>query len=216
MAAELQRFGDTAWRARLPEGADVGRRRGWLEGLRALPGVVDAVVAERHALIVLAPVTPLDEVRDRIARVLAGESTSAPGAAMVPAPREHRVLVRYDGADLAEVASASRLSRAEVVAIHSGAEYEVSSVGFLPGFAYLRALDPRLLLPRRATPRPRVPALSVAIAGPYTAIYPFASPGGWHLLGTAVGFAPFDARDGAVLSLGDRVRFVARDDEAAP
>jgi UPF0271 protein len=124
--------------------------------------------------------------------------------------------VRYDGADLAEVASASGLSQAEVVAIHSGAEYEVSSVGFLPGFAYLRPLDPRLLLPRRATPRPRVPALSVAIAGPYTGIYPFASPGGWHLLGTAVGFAPFDARDGAVLSLGDRVRFVALGDEAAP
>jgi len=85
----------------------------------------------------------------------------------------------------------------------------------LPGFAYLRALDPRLVLPRRATPRPRVPALSVAIAGPYTGLYPFASPGGWHLLGTAVGFAPFDAHTGAAMSLGDRVRFVARDDGAA-
>lgn len=216
MAAELQRFGDTAWRAHLPEGADGTSRRGLLERLRALPGVVDVVVSERHALVVLTRGTPLDGARDGIARVLAGESGSAPGTATRTEPREHRVLVRYDGADLAEVASASGLSQAEVVAIHSGAEYEVSSVGFLPGFAYLRPLDPRLLLPRRATPRPRVPALSVAIAGPYTGIYPFASPGGWHLLGTAVGFAPFDARDGAVLSLGDRVRFVALGDEAAP
>jgi 5-oxoprolinase (ATP-hydrolysing) subunit A len=216
VAAELQRFGDTSWRARLPEGSDGTSRRGLLERLRALPGVVDVVVSERHALVVLARGTPLDGARDGIARVLAGESASAPGAATRSAPREHRVLVRYDGPDLADVAAASGLSQAEVVAIHSGAEYEVSSVGFLPGFAYLRALDPRLVLPRRTTPRPRVPALSVAIAGPYTGIYPFASPGGWHLLGTAVGFAPFDPRDGAALSLGDRVRFVARGDEGAP
>jgi len=114
------------------------------------------------------------------------------------------------------VASASGLSPAEVVAIHSGTAYEVTVVGFLPGFAYLRALDPRLVLPRRATPRPRVPALSVAIAGPYTGVYPFASPGGWHLLGTALGFTPFDARTGAAMSLGDRVRFVAHVDGSAP
>jgi UPF0271 protein len=212
----LEPFGDTAWRAHLPEGSDGASRRELLDGLRALPGVVDAVVSEEHALVVMAPGAPLDGVREAIARTLARGSASAPDEPTRPELREHRVLVRYDGADLAEVASASGLSPAEVVAIHSGTAYEVTVVGFLPGFAYLRALDPRLVLPRRATPRPRVPALSVAIAGPYTGVYPFASPGGWHLLGTALGFTPFDARTGAAMSLGDRVRFVAHVDGSAP
>jgi UPF0271 protein len=210
----LQPFGETAWRARLPEGGDGASRRVLFEGLRALPDVVDVVVSELHALVVLAPGAPLDRARDGIARVLARASESRLDEATEPALREHTVLVRYDGVDLGEVASAAGLPPAEVVAIHAGAAYEVAAMGFLPGFAYLRGLDPRLLLPRRATPRPRVPALSVAIAGPYTGVYPFASPGGWHLLGTAVGFTPFDPRVGAVLSLGDRVRFVACDDEA--
>jgi UPF0271 protein len=129
------------------------------------------------------------------------------------------VRVRYDGADLLAIAHASGLTREEVVAAHCGRTYEVALVGFLPGFAYLRALAPQLVLPRRATPRPRVPALSVAIAGPYTGVYPFASPGGWHLLGVAVGFAPFDPRRGATMALGDRVRFVpdpAREPDGAP
>ena len=99
------------------------------------------------------------------------------------------------------------MTRAEIVRAHAEATYEVAVVGFLPGFAYLRGLDPRLVVPRRATPRPRVPALSVAIAGPYTGIYPFASPGGWSLLGTVVGFVPFDGASGARLRLGDGVRF---------
>jgi len=209
-------FGDTAWRARLPEGSDGASRRVLLEGLRALPDVIDVVVSECHALVVLAPGVPLDGAREAIARTLARASSPAPHEPLRPELREHRVLVRYDGADLADVASTTGLSQAEVVAIHAGTAYEVTAMGFLPGFAYLRALDPRLLLPRRATPRPRVPALSVAIAGPYTGVYPFASPGGWHLLGMAVGFVPFDTGTGAAMSLGDRVRFVALGDEAAP
>lgn len=215
MTVPLEPFGDTAWRARLPEGSDGAARRVLLEDLRALPDVVDVVVSEGHALVVLARGTPLDDAREAIARTIVTAYSTAPRESLRPEPREHRVLVRYDGADLEEVAFASGLSPAEVVAIHAGTAYEVAAIGFLPGFAYLRALDPRLVLPRRATPRPRVPALSVAIAGPYTGLYPFASPGGWHLLGTAVGFAPFDAHTGAAMSLGDRVRFVARDDGAA-
>ena len=216
MAVTLEPFGDTAWRARLPETGDGASRRALLEELRALPGVVDVVISECHALVVLAVGASPEGAREAIARTLAPRSASGPDAPTQPELREHRVLVRYDGADLAEVASASGMSSAEVVAIHAGTAYEVAAIGFLPGFAYLRALDPRLILPRRATPRPRVSALSVAIAGPYTGIYPFASPGGWHLLGTAVGFTPFDARTGAVMSLGDRVRFVAHTREAAP
>ncbi|HEY3821695.1 MAG TPA: carboxyltransferase domain-containing protein [Polyangiaceae bacterium] len=216
MDVALRPFGDTAWRARLPEPSDAGSRRLLFEALRALPDVVDVVVSEQHALVVLARGAPRDEARDGIARVLSRmRATGAEGAARA-ALREHVVRVRYDGEDLAEVASASGLSPAEVVAVHAGATYEVASIGFCPGFAYLRGLDPRLVLPRRATPRPRIPPLSVAIAGPYTGVYPSASPGGWHLLGTALGFAPFDPRTGALLSLGDRVRFVTTPGEAGP
>lgn len=91
--------------------------------------------------------------------------------------------VRYDGDDLYEVAHACGLSVSEVVAAHSGATYSVEFFGFAPGFAYLRGLPERLQLARRATPRNRVPAGAVAIATHYSAVYPSASPGGWHLLG---------------------------------
>lgn len=203
----LEPFGDLAWRARLPEG---GSRRAVLAALRALPRVVDAVVTPHHALVVLAPGRPgeprpaTEAVAEAIERAL-GEGAEDAGVAP---PREHVVAVRYDGADLAEVARAAGVSPDEAAALHAGRVYEVDFVGFQPGFAYLRGLDPRLVLARRASPRPRVPALSVAVAGPYTGVYPFASPGGWNLLGNAVGFAPFDPERGALLAVGDRVRFV--------
>ena len=120
--------------------------------------------------------------------------------------RDHVLRVRYDGSDLEEVARTTGLSRDEVIAIHSAATYTVETIGFAPGFAYLAGLDARLELPRRATPRPRVPAGSVAIAGRQSAVYPFDSPGGWHLIGSVVGVTMFDA-NGSLLALGDRVRF---------
>jgi KipI family sensor histidine kinase inhibitor len=82
-------------------------------------------------------------------------------------------------------------------------------MGFLPGFAYLDGLDPRLELARRETPRPRVPAGALAIAGVQTAVYPFASPGGWHLIGRVVDAAMFTPEAGARLAFGHRVRFVS-------
>ena len=117
--------------------------------------------------------------------------------------------VRYDGPDLADVAIAAGLSTTEVVNRHSALEYRVALLGFVPGFAYLGPIDPALVLPRRASPRARVPAGSVAIAGAQTGIYPADTPGGWHLIGrtAAVLFDP--ARNPpALLAVGDRVRFV--------
>jgi UPF0271 protein len=193
----LEAFGDAAWRVRLPEGAG---GRAVLDRLRALPRVVDAVVTERHALVTFDPAAPPQGVEAAIEQAL-----SAPASAV--SSREHVVRVRYDGQDLAEVARAAGVSVAEAVALHAGGAYVVAAIGFLPGFAYLRGLDPRLEVPRRESPRPRVPPLSVAVAGPYSGIYPFASPGGWNVVGTALGFAAFDASAGAALALGDRVRF---------
>ncbi len=117
----------------------------------------------------------------------------------------------YDGPDLEDVASTLRTSPDEVIEIHQANEYVVELLGFLPGFGYLGPVDPRLRLPRRKAPRPKVPAGSIAIAGGFTGIYPFASPGGWHLLGRAVGVTLFDPnRDPYLLfDPGDRVRFQA-------
>lgn len=119
------------------------------------------------------------------------------------------------GPDLADVARAAGLTEAEVVAVHAGTTYRVYMVGFTPGFAYMARVDPRLALPRRDTPRTRVPAGSVAIAAGQTAVYPAETPGGWHLIGrTRV--RPFDAarRTRFLFRPGDRVRFVAIDRES--
>lgn len=113
-----------------------------------------------------------------------------------------------DGPDLEEVAERTRLAADEVIALHSGAEYRVAMLGFLPGFPYLMGLDPRLAVGRKETPRVRVPAGSVAIGGSQTGVYPCDSPGGWQLIGrTQVGLFDADARPPALLAPGDRVRF---------
>lgn len=121
--------------------------------------------------------------------------------------------VRYGGIygpDLLEVAERLQRTENEVVSLHTAAEYTVLMVGFLPGFPYLGPLPEALHLPRRDTPRLRVPPGSVAIAGGQTGIYPQASPGGWHLIGHT-DFRLFDPneRPPARLHPGQRVRFVA-------
>jgi KipI family sensor histidine kinase inhibitor len=111
------------------------------------------------------------------------------------------------------VAQACGLSVAEVIELHSAGEYRVGAIGFAPGFAYLGELNERLALSRLATPRTGVPAGSLAIAERQTAIYPQASPGGWHLLGLCP-WKLFDVRrtPPCPLALGDRVRFVSIDE----
>ena len=201
MKPRLVPFGDAAYRLPLPPGAN---GRAVLEALRAMPRVVDAVVTERHALFTFDPRggTPdgLDEAVE-----LAEQAASEPLPAL--AVRKHVVSVRYDGLDLEEVARATGMSPADVAARHASRTYIVAAVGFLPGFAYLRELDAKLVLPRRSTPRSRISARSVGIAGPYTGIYPFASPGGWNIIATADAFEAFDVRSGAMMSVGDRVLF---------
>jgi KipI family sensor histidine kinase inhibitor len=110
--------------------------------------------------------------------------------------------------DLAEVAHRTGLSPGEVVRLHSKTQFHVYMLGFLPGFPYMGDLPQRLALPRRADPRVRVPAGSISIATSLTAIYPYESPGGWHLIGTTP-IRLFDAERArpALLVPGDTVRF---------
>lgn len=129
-----------------------------------------------------------------------------------PAGRVIEIPVCYGGAfgeDLEALARSRGLSADEVIAIHSGSHYYVHMLGFVPGFAYLGGLDARLATPRRDTPRPRVPAGSVAIAGEQTAIYPLDTPGGWQIIGrTPLQLFKPDALPPSLLNAGDTVRFV--------
>jgi KipI family sensor histidine kinase inhibitor len=171
-----------------------------------LPGVTDIVPGSVTLTLHYDPL----EIDYASLRDLARELTARAAAAAPPeAGRLHVVPVRYDGPDLADVARRLGLPVREVIALHASRDYEVAFLGFVPGFAYLDGLNQQLVLPRRETPRTRVPAGSVAMAGRQTAIYPAATPGGWHLLGTTPVVA-FDASrtPPALFQVGDRVRFV--------
>ena len=114
----------------------------------------------------------------------------------------------YDGADLEEVARLWGRSAEEVVELHAATEFVVAFCGFQPGFAYCTGLPEELAVPRLPSPRSRVPAGSVALAGPYTGVYPSASPGGWRLVGRTEAALWDPASDPpALLAPGTRVRF---------
>jgi KipI family sensor histidine kinase inhibitor len=163
----------------------------------------------------LVPFDPEVVDRDELAARLAGEARE-----LVEGPPPARetgrtvsLLVRYggdDGPDLDDVAIRTGLTPGEVVTLHAGTTYRVFMLGFAPGFAYLGTLPERLALPRRSEPRLRVPPGSVAIAARQTAVYPFATAGGWHLIGrTDAPLWDIGAEQPALIRPGDAVRFVA-------
>jgi KipI family sensor histidine kinase inhibitor len=198
----LEPLGDRAFLARFSSEPAAG---GWATAVRdrQWPGVTDVVVAYRTVAVFADPeqvdLVYLESVLRAITPI---EDSRCHGKVLV-------IPVLYDGTDLIEVAARLQLSRAEVIELHSRVEYDVFAIGFLPGFPYAGYLPEALAgIARRDSPRLRVPAGSVAIAGRQTAIYPAESPGGWHLLGTTplciadpeAGFFPIRA--------GDRIRFV--------
>lgn len=118
------------------------------------------------------------------------------------------------GPDLGFVASHNNLSEEEVIAIHSGTDYLVYMLGFIPGFTYLGGMDPRIATPRLSSPRTLIPAGSVGIAGEQTGTYPSDSPGGWQIIGrTPVTMYDMSKEEAALLSAGDYVRYVPIDEQ---
>ncbi|MEU2064671.1 allophanate hydrolase subunit 1 [Streptomyces sp. NPDC013455] len=144
----------------------------------------------------------------------AAELTAAPVPKVPPRAGEAVELpVRYDGPDLTAVAAYWQVPEHEVARIHAGTEFTVAFCGFAPGFGYLTGLPEHRHVPRRATPRTAVPAGAVALAGPYTGVYPRSSPGGWQLIGTTDAVLWDHARvPAALLAPGTRVRFVPVED----
>lgn len=117
--------------------------------------------------------------------------------------------VIYGGEDLSYVADYHQISKEIVIELHTTPTYRVYMMGFLPGFAYMGGLDAQIATPRRATPRTKVPAGSVGIAGNQTGIYPAESPGGWQLIGrTELQLYTPNATEITLLKAGDLVRFV--------
>jgi allophanate hydrolase subunit 1 len=170
--------------------------------------LADVVPAARTVLVRCTP-SLLASVRERLEAFLAAPLPPAP----TPAPGTTLTIeVRYDGPDLARVATLTGLDAAAVVAAHTGRPWRVAFGGFAPGFAYLDGGDERLVVPRRETPRTAVPAGSVGLADGYSGIYPRSSPGGWQLIGhTTAVLWDADREPPALLRPGWWVRFVGVD-----
>ena len=181
-------------------------------------GVIETVPTYRSLLVHFEP---LVISHGELSAILA-ERTARFATAGI-AGRERRLVeipVRYGdsfGEDLPSVAAHAGITEDEAVRMHAGRDYLVYMLGFLPGFAYLGGMDPRLATPRLASPRRSIPAGSVAIGGEQTGVYPIASPGGWRLIGkTPVPLYDPEIDPGkadpVLLRAGDLVRFRSVDD----
>jgi KipI family sensor histidine kinase inhibitor len=197
-------LGDRAIRFARPDRS----ARALVRAVHAWPGVIDVVVARHDVAAYFADpqVAPSSDPADQGAWAARIAALAAAPDDPVPV-RDHALRAAYHGPDLAHVAEATGRHVDDVRALHAGAVYTVETMGFAPGFAYLGGLPAALVLPRRTTPRTRVPAGAIAIAGAHTAVYPFDSPGGWHLIGSVIDVQMFSPA-GPLLQLGDRVRFV--------
>jgi KipI family sensor histidine kinase inhibitor len=170
-------------------------------------GVVDLIPAYRSLLVQYdATATSLAALQATLLKLC-----SEPGGQAQERPRVVHIPTLYGGEhgpDLPFVAEQCGLTTDEVVRVHSETEYLVYMMGFTPGFPYLGGLDERLATPRLPTPRQEIPAGSVGIAENQTGVYPFASPGGWRLIGrTPVTMFDPVGEPPSLLAAGDYVRF---------
>jgi inhibitor of KinA len=195
-------FGDTV---DLNVSAKVLALAGRLNELK-IDGVIETVPTIRSLSIYYEPLTvSAIRLERQIADILEHlDETQATG-------RTCDIPVCYDpelAPDLEHVAAQCNLSPDQVIELHSSRIHHVYMLGFLPGAAYLGDLPPELALPRRTTPRPRIPAGSLGITGKLTCIYPMATPCGWHLIGRSpISLWDPTVTGGALLRAGDKVRF---------
>lgn len=207
----LKPLGDSAILIQLGDAIDpiINQRVHALSALlQSIPVVVETVPAYCTLLVHYAPLTTTynqikNLIKEKISQL--DESTHRPS-------RRLEIPVLYgnaSGPDLEPAATTLALSSPELIRLHSEREYTVYMMGFTPGFPYMGILNEKLIIPRLSTPRTRVPAGSVAIAGSQTGIYPVDSPGGWHILG----YTPLKLFDPLsetpfLFSPGDIVKFI--------
>lgn len=210
---QIRSFGDTAFSVEFGDGIDRGVNAMVMALHAALrdirpAGLVETVPSFRALLVQYDPLaTSRADLETQVRGLFAGLQPQQ------RAGRLWRLPVCYApdfGPDLAEVADRCKLTPEQVVALHTGGRYFVYMLGFMPGLAYMGGLDADLHLPRRSSPRTKVPQSSVAIAESMTTIYPWESPGGWHLLGRTP-LRLFDAArsEPILLAAGDEVTYVA-------
>lgn len=198
-------------RALLLDCADPAERRRWDAVVASvdIPGLIERVPASRTILVRFEPGVQLSAA----AAALAALSPDAAGDRGEGSDDDDLIIeTRYDGEDLAEAAALVGWGPEELIAWHTGQTWTVDFVGFLPGFGYLVGDESNPSFARRATPRPRIPAGAVGLAGQFTGAYPHPSPGGWQLIGTTA--APLwdvERRPPALFVPGRRVRFVEID-----
>lgn len=212
MSVHVRPFGAAAVLAETATLADALALHAALDAAGAR-GIVDLVPAARTVLVVFDPArTSAAAVRAVIADAAATAHETPPIA-----PASVDVPIRYDGPDLADTAALLGIRADELVARHRAAEWTVAFTGFAPGFAYLTSPDWPYDVPRLSSPRTRVPAGAVGVAGVFCGAYPRETPGGWRLLGTT-GARLFDPASAAPVLLppGTRVRFVEDDTVRAP
>jgi KipI family sensor histidine kinase inhibitor len=217
---QVEPLGDQALLVVLGEGIDraVNDRVHQLAALlrqEAPPGLLDLVPAYATLAVHYDPAAWADHPRGPHAALRAEIERlwRESGAALQLAVRQVEIPVCYGGdygPDLGEMAFHQGLAEAEMAARHAADSYRVFMLGFTPGFAYLGGLAPGLAAPRWSTPRPRVPAGSVAIAGLQTGIYPQETPGGWQIIGrTPCRLFDPEREEPCLLRPGDQVRFTA-------
>jgi inhibitor of KinA len=178
----------------------------------AIPGVEELIPTFRSLMVHYEPLLfePVD-LMARLQALIAGLEAADRAGLLEHSGRLWRIPACYDDAvapDLAEAAARTGLTPSQVVECHSAEIYHVYMLGYLPGFPYMGSVPSRLVLPKHATPRLKVPVGGIAIAGEMTAIYPMESPGGWHLIGrTPVPVWDLRRDPPALIAPGDKVRF---------
>jgi len=203
-ARSIRRAGDRAVLVELDGNDAVQRLVAGLE-VRRDEALEDVVPGHETVLLVWREGTPPIEAIEQL--ISSADLTTEAS----PQPVEIELCVRYDGPDLAAAAEGCGFSPEELVTRHLACRYRVGFIGFSPGFAYLLGGDPALQPPRLAEPRTRVPAGALAIAGPYSAVYPRSSPGGWNLIGSCDEPIFDTAKEPpALLAAGNFVRLVAK------